>query len=298
MRRVAPAAGGPQGRGGNTFCVACLPKNRSPMKKTAEREDLIQMLVHDEARRQNDDLDRRCDQHSRDLYLAQAEIESLGYSLSHDLRAPLIHIVGFVDLLTKHVRTALDVKSRHYLDTIATSAARMGSMIEALASLARASPDELRTVSLDLEVLVNSLVAELQGKTTDRNIAWSTGALPMVDADPTLLREVLKELLLNAIKFTRPRGEAQISITARRSDNDTIVSVRDNGVGFDMKHRDKLFTIFQRLHSNADFEGLGVGLANVRKAIQRHHGRAWADGVPGVGAAFHFSLPDDGTGHI
>lgn len=262
------------------------------MKKNAEREDLIQMLVHDEARRLNADLDHRCDERTRELQQAQTEVEAFDYCISHDLRAPLINIAGFVDLLVNHAGDTLDATSLHYLNTIATSTYRLGRMIDDLAALTRVGRADLHKISFDLEAMAQHVVDELRPLAGERDVQWSVGEMPLVHADPTLLREVLAQLASNAMKFTRIRAETRIRISARRGDQETIVSVRDNGVGFDMMLRDRLFHAFRRLHTATEFEGVGIGLARVRRIIQRHNGRTWAEAIQGTGATFHFSLPD------
>lgn len=265
------------------------------MKKTVEKEDLIQKLVSDEARRLNADLERRCEERVRESQDIQAEMEAFTYSISHAMRAPLIHIGGFVDLLIEHANSNLDEKSRHYLRTIAASTYRMGRMIDDLMLLTRVTRAELHRVSLDLEPLVREVIDDLGQMAEGRKIDWSIGSLPMVEADPTLLRDALTQLIANAIKFTSTRDHARIGISARRVDSEIIIAIEDNGVGFDMKYQDQLFGVFQRLHTHAEFDGSGVGLVRVRRIVQRHGGRTWAEGVAGSGATFYLSLPDHGS---
>lgn len=263
------------------------------MKKAAEKEDIVAKLVSDEARRLNSQLEQRCAESAAELKAVQADMEAFAYGISHDLRAPLIHIGGFVDLLLNHPGSQLDDKGRHYLKTIATSAYSMGRMIDDVLAWSRLGTAELHKVKIDLEPLVREVVDELRPIAEGRRVVWLIGPLPTVEADPTLIRDVIAQLAANALKFTRPREEARINFNARRGEMETIISVRDNGVGFDMKHREKLFGMFQRLHSAAEFEGGGVGLARVRRIIQRHGGRVWAEGVPAAGANFYFTLPDN-----
>lgn len=265
-------------------------------KKAPPREDLIDKLVSDEARRLNAELSHRVEESTQQLLNAQAELEAFSYSISHDLRAPLIHIGGFVDLVLNHCGEQLDSKGRHYLKTIAVSAYKMGRMIDDMLALSRLSHAELHPVAIDLADVVQEVVMELKPLTEYREIHWVIERLPSVHADPTLLRQVLLNLFSNAVKFTEPRDQAYIQVGARLGTNEVIVFVKDNGVGFNPKHRDKLFGVFQRLHAAAEFEGTGVGLAFVRRIIQRHGGRTWADGVPGEGATFYFSLPEKNAG--
>ncbi len=262
------------------------------MKKTIEKEDLIQKLVTDEARRLNADLERRYEERLRESQEVQSEMEAFTYSISHALRAPLIHIGGFVDLMVEHSNGGLDDKSRHYLRTIAASTYRMGRMIDDLLLLTRVSRAEMHRVSLDLEAVVREVMDELRQMTAGHRVVWSIDALPTIEADPSLMREVMTQLMANAIKFSASRDESRITIAAQRGEGETIVSVADNGVGFDMKYQDQLFGVFQRLHASSEFDGSGVGLARVRRIIQRHGGRTWAEAAPGRGATFFFSLPD------
>lgn len=264
------------------------------MKKPAVKDDPQLKLAAEEMRRLSADFERRYAQRTAELHEVQREMDTFAYCVSHDLRAPLVHIGGFVDLLHDHSGAKLDEKGQHYLQTIATSTYRLGRMIDDLLALTRLSGAEIHKVTVDLEALAREVFEELKPTTEGRRVVWSVGSMPPVEADATLLRDVFVQLLSNAVKFSATRPEAQITITARRGEGETIVSVSDNGVGFDMKHADKLFGVFQRLHASSDFEGSGVGLVRVRRIIQRHGGRTWGEGVPGAGATFHFSLPDNG----
>jgi PAS domain S-box-containing protein len=219
------------------------------------------------------------------------ELEAFSYSVSHDLRAPLRHIGGFADLLLKHAGGVLDTAGRGYLDRIASSVDRMGQLIDDLLAFSRMGRAEMRRSKVDLGRLVREVRKEVGEGVNGRSIDWQVGDLPEVEADPALLRLVFTNLISNAVKYTRTRLEARIEIGARSSNGDTAVFVRDNGVGFDMRYAHKLFGVFQRLHSPQEFEGNGIGLANVRRIIQRHGGRTWAEGQAGRGATFYFSLP-------
>ncbi len=225
------------------------------------------------------------------LDAANQELEAFSYSVSHDLRAPLRHIDGFARLLKKHSEASLDEKGRRYLDQISDAAARMGQLIEDLLGFSRMGRVELRKVGVSLTRLVDEVVRNLEEDTRGRDILWRIDALPEVWADPSMLRMVLTNLIDNAVKYTRPRPRAEITVSATREGGDTVICIHDNGVGFDMKYSDKLFGVFQRLHSSTEFEGTGVGLANVRRIIHRHGGRIWAEGAVEGGASFSFSLP-------
>ncbi len=226
---------------------------------------------------------------------SNAELESFAYSVSHDLRAPLRHISGFVNMLQKRESGRLDEKSAHFLQVIAQATTRMGQLIDDLLSFSRTGRQELFTQPVDVNKLVSEARQELALVTENRNIAWKIDTLPTVTADAALLRQVWANLLENAIKYTAPREEAHIEIGVLPPDeNDEITFfVRDNGVGFDDRYVDKLFGVFQRLHRDDEFDGTGIGLATVRRIISRHNGRAWAEGKVGEGATFYFTLPNE-----
>jgi signal transduction histidine kinase len=236
----------------------------------------------------NDELKHHIDQ----VESANKELEAFTYSVSHDLRAPLRHITGFVELLNKRDHAALDEKSRHYLEVISEAARKMGNLIDDLLAFSRISRAEMKKTAVDLDIMVKEVIAELMEDEEKRDISWEIAPLPSVQGDPALLRLVMVNLIANALKFTRPRRQARIGIGAVTDDPlETLFYVRDNGVGFDMKYVDKLFGLFQRLHSSEEFEGTGIGLANVRRIIHRHGGRTWAEGTVGGGATLWFSLP-------
>ena len=226
------------------------------------------------------------------LAAANRELESFSYSVSHDLRAPLRHISGFVDLLRQHVGSGLDEKGRRYLDTISQSAVRMGQLIDDLLAFSRTGRGEVARERVDLRGLVGDVARlateDLKGRVVDVAI----GDLPAVQGDPSMLRVAFTNLLGNAVKYTRERARAEIEVGALpASDGFSTVFVRDNGAGFDMQYAGKLFGVFQRLHTPREFEGTGIGLATVRRIIERHGGRAWAEGRPGEGATFFVTLP-------
>jgi light-regulated signal transduction histidine kinase (bacteriophytochrome) len=227
-----------------------------------------------------------------ELEAAKKELESFSYSISHDLRAPLRHVDGFVDLLQQSAGDKLDETNREYLRIISESAKHMARLLDALLSFSRVGRAPVRKTRLPLEPLVKSVLNDLRYDMEGRIIEWIIGPLPAVEGDLALLRQVLFNLLSNALKYTRHCDPARIQIGSRESPHEVVVFIRDNGIGFDMQFADKLFGVFQRLHGSPEFEGVGIGLANVRRIVQRHGGKTWAEANPGQGATFYFSLPD------
>ncbi|MCC6390345.1 MAG: CHASE3 domain-containing protein [Bryobacterales bacterium] len=226
-----------------------------------------------------------------ELSRANKELEAFSYSVSHDLRAPLRHIDGFSGLLEKYAGSRLDEKARRYLDTISASAREMGKLIDDLLAFSRMGRTELMSTPVSMDGLLRDALDELASETAGRALEWEIGALPPVHGDPAMLRLVLVNLVSNAIKYTRYRAMGRIGVAGYRDGAEAVFRVRDNGVGFDMKYSEKLFGVFQRLHSSKEFEGTGIGLATVRRIIHRHGGRTWAAGTVDEGAAFYFSLP-------
>jgi PAS domain S-box-containing protein len=227
-----------------------------------------------------------------ELEATNKELEAFAYSVSHDLRAPLRHIDGFLELLQKKAENALDEQARHYMNTISDAANKMGRLVDDLLSFSRMGRHAMSARPVDLGSLVREVIGELETDAAARSIDWRIGGLPAVSGDAAMLRIALVNLISNALKFTRSRQEARIEIgSIAGQTSETVIFVRDNGVGFDMAYADKLFGVFQRLHRAEEFEGTGIGLANVGRIIARHGGRTWAEGEPDQGAAFYFALP-------
>jgi signal transduction histidine kinase len=220
------------------------------------------------------------------------ELESFAYSVSHDLRAPLRHIDGFLTLLSNKNYATLDDSAKHYIDRTLEGSRRMGVLIDDLLQFSRIGRAEIHKMPVDLNAVIQDVLRELGPEIGNRNIDWQLTPLPTVAADKAMLLQVIENLVGNALKFTRGREPAKIEIGFQSGLNgEPVFFVRDNGAGFDMRYYNKLFQVFQRLHGEQEFEGTGIGLAISRSVVERHGGRIWAESSVGEGATFSFSLP-------
>jgi K+-sensing histidine kinase KdpD len=260
-----------------------------------QARDDLQVELEQRKRREEEirELNQELAKRAVELEASNKELESFAYSVSHDLRAPLRHVVGYSELLQKQASSALDDKSRRYMQTILESAKRMGILIDDLLGFSRIGRAETKKTMVNLDRLVGEVVAELGQETSGRDIHWKIGTLPVCYGDRSMLKVVLVNLVSNAVKFTRTRKRVEIEIgCADGKENQVEVFVRDNGAGFDMQYANKLFGVFQRLHRAEEFEGTGIGLATVQRIIHRHGGKIRAEGLVDHGATFYFSLPE------
>jgi signal transduction histidine kinase len=225
------------------------------------------------------------------LEYALKELESFSYSVSHDLRSPLRHISGFIELLQKHSAASLDEKGLRYTNIILDEARRMGILIDDLLAFSRFSRTELHQTDVDFTQLVQEVMADFAQELQGRDVTWHIQPLPLVQGDRSMLRLVLSNLISNALKFSRERSQTRIEIGSKQSQDEVIFFIYDNGTGFDMQYAGQLFGVFQRLHKVTEFEGTGIGLATVRRIIQRHGGRTWAESIEGQEATFYFTFP-------
>lgn len=231
--------------------------------------------------------------HITELTSVNQELESFNYSISHDLRAPLRHIDAYTKILLEQPGMELAGDARTFVERVRKSSGRMGRMVDELLELSRTSRVEPVRQAAALKTLVEDVLFELKPEVHGREIEWRIGELPLVSCDPTLTRQVYANLLANAVKFTSNRHPAVIEVGQTLSDGPSILFVRDNGVGFNMKYADKLFGVFQRLHRRDDFEGTGIGLATVQRIVHKHGGRIWAEAQLDKGTTFYFTLEPD-----
>jgi signal transduction histidine kinase len=259
-----------------------------------QARDRLQAEVEERTRREEEVrlLNQKLADGAAELAASNKELESFAYSVSHDLRAPLRHVVGYSELLLKRASPLLDDTARRYVQTILESAKRMGNLIDDLLAFSRIGRAETKKTPVSLRQLVDEVVAEIGRETEGREIVWKIGNLPVGFGDRSMLRLVVANLISNAVKFSSMRTPSEIEIGCVDKGQDQVeVFVKDNGAGFDMRYVDKLFGVFQRLHRPEEFEGTGIGLATVQRIIHRHGGKVRAEGAEDQGATFYFSIP-------
>jgi PAS domain S-box-containing protein len=253
--------------------------------------------AENEIRQLNEKLEERVIARTAQLHAANKELEAFSYSVSHDLRAPLRAINGYTQILVEDYASVLDQEGIRICNVITGETRRMGELIDDLLSFSRLSRKVIQPAQVDMKTLASSVYEELTSEAERERIDFKVGKLPAAQGDPALLHQVWVNLISNAVKFSSRRERAVIEVGTKRSDTENVYYVRDNGAGFDIEYVDKLFGVFQRLHSEDEFEGTGVGLAIVQRIIQRHGGRVWAEGVVDKGATFYFALPKEGENH-
>ena len=241
----------------------------------------------------NEELEEKVITRTEQLKRSNDEMEAFSYSVSHDLRAPLRGIIGFANILEEDYSSKLDDEARRITAVIKNNTAKMGVLIDDLLSFSRLGRQPVTKMKIRFNDTISEVIAELGLKKNNDHLSWVIPELPVVYADPNSIKQVWMNLVSNAVKYSNKKEHPVVEVGSIAAKNETIFFIKDNGVGFDTKYRDKLFKVFQRLHSAYEFEGTGVGLAIVEKIITRHGGRVWADAEPGKGACFYFSLPQE-----
>jgi hypothetical protein len=253
----------------------------------------------EEIRKWNEELELRVAERTRQLSESNKELESFAYSVSHDLRAPLRHVIGFSEKLERNLGDNGNSEIERLTGKIKNSASKMGQLIDELLTYSRLGRTDLKKRFVQLDEIVDEVVKDASDLPGSDNIEWKIQKLPEVFADAMLIKLVFQNLINNAIKFTGKKEASIIEISCKKtSKKEFTFNVKDNGAGFNMDYADKLFGVFQRLHSTDEFEGTGIGLATVRRIVSRHGGRVWAEGEENVGATFYFTLPEKKKDHV
>ncbi len=271
--------------------VSAKGNDSGPAYRTAIIDITRRKQAEEELDRHREHLEYMVKERTAELTVANEELKAFNYTVSHDLRAPLRHMRGFLELLQKRMEDKLDEKSRQYALMIFNSSKKMEQLVDDLLSYSRLGRKGMQKREVNLSHLLKESVDLISEETMGRDIVWTLGELPVVYGEPLLLKIVFVNLISNAVKFTSTRPRAEIEIGCRKDGSEDVCFIKDNGVGFNMDYADRLFGVFQRLHTQDEFEGTGIGLANVRRIISLHGGRTWAEGAVGQGATFYFTLP-------
>jgi len=262
--------------------ILCVSSYIRDISERILQQEIIQEL--------NSQLENRVVERTAQLELANKELEAFSYSVSHDLKAPVRHITGFASLLAKKHSDSLPEEGRQYLENVVSSAESMGELIDGLLQFSRTGRIEMNQTILNMNEIVHDLVKPIIEIDKDHRIKFDIATLPSAFGDLVMLQAVWRNLIENAVKFTKNKKIAKIQVGFQETKTEIVYYVQDNGAGFDMAYVSKLFNVFQRLHSRSDFEGTGIGLASIRRIITKHGGRTWAEGEVGSGAKFYFTL--------
>ena len=272
--------------------IPFLDSDGKPWQYMAIRADITRRKADElEIAKLNEDLEGRIAKRTEQLQATNHELEAFSYSVSHDLRTPLRHIAGFSRILVNDFSPEMGAEARAHLRHIEDAVGRLGLLVDALLGLARLGRQSLRLRPSELNPIVDEVITMLRAECEGRDVEWRVANLPALDCDPILMAQVFQNLLGNALKYSRNRDHAVIEVDSiTRPGKPAIIFVRDTGAGFNMKYADRLFGVFQRFHTDSEFEGTGVGLATVHRIIQKHGGMIWAESEPDHGATFYFAL--------